>query len=158
MKDHLYYRVRPLFEAAAPNFFTPRGTDPIVARHGINREVIALMQGTASATLVRDFLWRWFSRPEYLAAVSRGGCRHDLSGKPCAAITPEEMETARDRLVERLVRDPSRPGGPNWLARTLDRISADHALRAEVYAILPPGYETQELARKSFYRNLTCPS
>lgn len=158
MKDHLYYRVRPLFEAAAPNFFTPRGSDPIVARHGINREVIALMQGTASATLVRDFLWRWFSRPEYLAAVARGGRRHDISGAPCATITAEEMATARDRLVERLVRDPSRPGGASWVARTLDRISADSAMRAEVYALLPPGYETHEFARKSFYRNITCRS
>lgn len=138
MKDHVYYRIRPLFEDAAPQFFTPRGQDPVVARHGINREIIGLMSREMSATLVRDFLWRWFSRPEYLAAVARGGDRHDLSGVPCGKVTPEEAACARARLVTRLSSDPRRPGGLFWLSRTLDRIEADPALRSDVLALVAP--------------------
>lgn len=139
MKDHLYYRIRPDFEVAAPYFFTARGEDPVVARHGMNREIIALMAGKLPATLVRDFLWRWFSRPEYLAAVARGGARHDLAGRPCGVITREEAETARHQLVDRLLRDPGRRGSLDWVLRTLDRIDADPALRAEVLSHLSDG-------------------
>jgi hypothetical protein len=134
MKDSLYYRLRPIFEMSAPAIFTRRGRMAVPAKLGINRDVVDMMSGRLSRTTVRNFLWRWFSRPEYLAAISRGGDRFDLEGRPCGKILEEERLQARSALTEKLAVEAALRGGAAWTARTLDHIGADPDLRREVEA------------------------
>jgi sRNA-binding protein len=134
MKDSLYYRLRPAFEIAAPALFTRRGRLAVPAKRGINRDVVDLMSGRLSRTMVRNFLWRWFSRPEYLAAVALGGDRFDLEGRPCGEISEGERLQARYALTEKLAVEAALRGGAAWTARTLDQIGADPDLRREVEA------------------------
>ncbi|MCE6959716.1 ProQ/FinO family protein [Cereibacter sphaeroides] len=140
MNDRLYYRLRPRFEAAAPALFTERGKLPVAARHGINRDILDLMAGEISASQVRDFIWRWFARPEYLAVIARGGERFDLAGRACGVITAEERARARASLIMRLRRDFT-AGATARVHAMLDRIDADDALRD---AVLHPEAEIRK--------------
>lgn len=132
MKDKDYYRIRPEFERCLPALFPSRGTPPPPVKHGINREIVSQMKGRISATQVKGFLWRWFSRPEYLAAVAAGGLRHDIEGRPCDGITEEERAHARNALVQRIAREVVASRSPVWVRRTLSVIRADDRLRADI--------------------------
>lgn len=132
MRDSLYYRLRPAFEQAAPSLFAGRGCLAVPAKLGVNREVVDLMAGRMSGTTVRNFLWRWFSRPEYLAAVAKGGFRFDLDGRVCGVITEEERLQAEACLIDKLARESVDRDGEAWAYRTMEQICADDALRAKV--------------------------
>jgi sRNA-binding protein len=132
MRDSLYYRLRPAFEKTAPSLFESRGGLAVPAKLGINREVVDLMAGQMSGTTVRNFLWRWFSRPEYLAAVARGGFRFDLEGRVCGIISDEERRQAENCLIEKLARESVMRDGAEWAERTMDQINAERELRAKV--------------------------
>jgi sRNA-binding protein len=132
MRDSLYYRLRPAFEQASPCLFGGRGCLAVPAKLGINREVVDLMAGTMSGTTVRNFLWRWFSRPEYLAAVAKGGQRFDLEGRACGIVSDDERSLAEACLIEKLARECVLHDGSDWAMRTMEKICADASLREKV--------------------------
>ena len=146
MNDRMYYRLRPQFEAALPGLFTSKGQLPVAAKLGINREIVDVMSDRMSASSVRDFLWRWFGRMEYLGVIARGGARHDLQGKPCGTITEEEASRARKMLIEKLTRELRSGRGREAVEKMLHRIDADDHLKRTILGNSPVCFAKQALA------------
>jgi len=46
-------------------------------------------------------LWRYCSRPEYMAGLVQGAVRIDLDGKPLGVVTATEAANAREQLDAR---------------------------------------------------------
>src|SRR5689334_10800822 len=85
-----------------PHLFAVNPPPPLAS--GIHR--ILAEQTGAPKPVVKLALTKLTRRNAYLAALSAGGPRYDIDGKPCGMISPEDQQAAVKALQRRLVRSP----------------------------------------------------
>jgi ProP effector len=85
-----------------PHLFAVNPPRPLAS--GIHR-VLAEQTG-APIPVVKLVLAKLTRRNAYLAALSAGGPRYDIDGRPSGMISPDEQQAAVKALQRRLVRSP----------------------------------------------------
>ena len=82
-----------LLRELAPKVFDP--DTPIPLAIGANNQLIEL--GIAKQTVGGILSW-WCSRPEYRAALARGGNRHNIDGSIHGPISTDDQQHAADQI------------------------------------------------------------
>ena len=85
-----------------PHLFAVNPPRPLAS--GIHR-VLAEQTG-APKPVLKLALTKLTRRKAYLAALSAGGPRYDIDGRPSGMISPDDQQAAAEALQRRLVRSP----------------------------------------------------
>ncbi len=70
-------RVEARLHELAPSLFN--GAAPVPLAIGIHTKLVELLADEFDDTTISRFLRNWTGRPAYLAALTRGDCRHHLA-------------------------------------------------------------------------------
>lgn len=132
MSDDLYPATRDQMLVEFPNAFGTLET-PKPLKVGIREDLAEILDDEA----LTRFLIRWTSLREYKLALSKGGPRYDLQGKPCGAVTAEERELAMTPLARLILRRMNaRPGSAHVLGRSALNDPAIDAFRNDLILLM----------------------
>jgi sRNA-binding protein len=94
-----------LFEQKWPACFSvhKKGRRPLA--FGIDREIIAALDGIADPFAIKRALNFYTGNSKYLATVRHGGMCIGLGGEEVEPVTEEQQQHAAEILAERLARD-----------------------------------------------------
>ena len=96
-------------------------------KRGIDRDLVARLDGLSSRTALKRVLGGYTACPEYRAKLIEGAARIDLDGNPAGAVTAGEATYA---LAPRAAKTRSTPSTPSAPAPKSKRLSLDDLRRA----------------------------
>lgn len=92
---YMYNQPLAILRAAYPEIFNKK--TPVPLKIGIHKNIEEELQ--LSPQLVSQALIPWTRHRKYLYALSQGGIRYDLRGRPAGYVSRGDAEGARKRLV-----------------------------------------------------------
>ena len=89
-------------------------------KRGIDRDLVARLDGLSSRTAVKRILGGYTACPEYRAKLIEGAARIDLDGNPAGAVTASEAAYALAPKPAKTRPTPSTPPAPKPKRLSLD--------------------------------------
>jgi ProP effector len=103
----------------------PAGRSPL--KRGIDRDLVARLDGLSSRTALKRVLGVYTACPEYRAKLIEGAVRIDLGGNPAGVVTARETTYA---LTPRAAKTKPTPSTPPASVSKPKRMSLDDLRRA----------------------------
>ena len=103
----------------------PAGRSPL--KRGIDRDLVARLDGLSSRTALKRILGGYTACPEYRAKLIEGAARIDLDGNPAGAVTASEAAYA---LAPKPVKTKLTPATPSAPPPKPKRMSLDDLRKA----------------------------
>ena len=110
-----------------PRTFARNPAEQQPLKRGIDRDLVARLDGTVSRSALKRVLGDYTACPEYRAKLIEGAARIDLDGNPAGAVTAGEAEHALAIRPAKTKPTPSTPSAPPPKPK---RLSLDDLRRA----------------------------
>jgi len=103
-----------------PGTFVRNPAERQPLKRGIDRDLVARLDGLSSRTALKRVLGGYTACPEYRAKLIEGAARIDLDGNPAGAVTASEAAYALAPKPAKTKLTPSTPPAPKPKRMSLD--------------------------------------
>ena len=103
-----------------PGTFVRNPAERQPLKRGIDRDLVARLDGLSSRTALKRVLGGYTACPEYRAKLVEGAVRIDLDGNPAGAVTASEAAYALAPKPAKTKLTPSTPPAPKPKRMSLD--------------------------------------
>ena len=103
-----------------PGTFVRNPAERQPLKRGIDRDLVARLDGLSSHTALKRVLGGYTACPEYRAKLIEGAARIDLDGNPAGAVTASEAAYALAPKPAKTKLTPSTPPAPKPKRMSLD--------------------------------------